>query len=56
MVRLKDGWVYLVGLLGRVKAILEVGDKSEGLELGVDGFLSLLIHYVVRRVVWCGTG
>jgi len=56
MVRLKDGWVDLVRLLGRVKVILEVGDDYEGLELGVDGFLSLSIHYVVRRIVWCGTG
>lgn len=49
MVRLKDGWVDLVGLLGRVKAIAEDGDDYERFELGVDGFLSLLIHYVVRR-------
>lgn len=56
MVRLKDGWVDLVGLLGRVKAIAEDGDDYEGLELGVDGFLSLLIHYVVRTfsLVWDG--
>ncbi len=56
MVRLKDGWVYLVGPLGRVKVNAEDGDDYEGLELGVDGFLSLLIHCVVQRIAWCGTG
>ncbi len=56
MVRLKDAWVDLVGLLSGVKAIAEDGDDYEGLELGVDGFLSLLIHYVVRTffLVWDG--